>query len=170
MAAPEPSPDTSTTVLQIRPARPADADFVRALTPRFASAGVSTWRDPVRMALFFEHGIGEVAAAIAADRLNADEAILIATATGQSLGFIHLRPDVSSLTLESQGYVNALAILPEAEGCGIGRALLTAGEDWARERGFRLLTLETFGGNRHARDFYARCGYAEESVKLVKRL
>lgn len=167
MAAPG-SPPNATP--QIRLAEPGDAPFIVGLTARFAEVGVPDWHDPARMAIFFERGIGEIAEAVAADRVAPDEAILIASVAGERLGFIHLRPQASGLTLEPQGYINALATTAEAEGQGIGRALLAAGENWARRRGFRMLTLETFGGNRHARDFYARGGYQEETLKLTKRL
>jgi GNAT superfamily N-acetyltransferase len=155
---------------EIRLAQPGDAAFIVSLTARFAGAGAPRWHDPARLAIFFERGIGEIAEAVAANRVPQDEAILIATVAEQPLGFIHLRSELSGLTLEPQGYINALATTAEAEGQGIGRTLLTAGENWARRRGFRVLALETFGGNRHARDFYARGGYEEETLKLTKRL
>ncbi len=151
MAAPG-SPPTP----EIRLAQPGDAAFIVSLTARFAGADAPAWHDPARLAIFFERGIGEIAEAVAEDRLPPAETILIASVAGRPVGFIHLRPETSGLTLEPQGYINALATTAEAEGQGIGRALLAAGEGWARRRGFRMLALETFGGNRHARDFYAR--------------
>jgi GNAT superfamily N-acetyltransferase len=155
----------------IRPATAADADFIRSLTARFAEAGVPPWRDPARLAHFHRHGVGEIAELVEANAVRAGESILIATTPdGTRLGFIHLRPDISGLTLEEQGYVNAVAVTAEAEGHGVGRALLAAGEDWARECGYHHLTLETFGGNAHARAFYHRLGYEEETLKLVKVL
>src|SRR3712207_7111016 len=53
---------------------------------------------------------------------------------------------------------------PEASGRGVGRTLMEAAAEWARGRGYRLLTLETFGDNHGARAFYARLGYREESL------
>jgi len=160
----------SPTTPDIRLAGPGDAAFIVSLTARFAGAGAPTWHDPKRLAIFFERGIGEIAEAVAADKLPSSETILIASMAGQPVGFIHLRPETSGLTLEPQGYINALATTAEAEGQGIGRALLAAGENWARRHGFRMLALETFGDNHHARDFYARSGYEEETLKLTKRL
>ncbi len=160
----------SPTAPEIRLAAPGDAPFIVGLTARFAGAGAPTWPDPARMAILFERGLGEIAEAVAADRVPPDETILIASVAGLPVGFIHLRSETSGLTLEPQGYINALATTTEAEGQGIGRALLAAGEGWARRRGFRLLALETFGGNRRARDFYAHGGYEEETLRLVKRL
>lgn len=160
----------SPTAPEIRLAAPGDAPFIVGLTARFAGAGAPAGHDPARLAIFFERGIGEIAEAVADSRVPPNEAILIASVAGQPVGFIHLRPETSGLTLEPQGYINALATTAETEGRGIGRALLAAGEDWARRHGFRVLALETFGGNRHARDFYARGGYEEETLKLTKRL
>lgn len=156
---------------QIRPATAADADFIRELTPRFAGAGTPSWRDPARMATFVLRAIGEIAELVAADAVSPREAVLIATGDGGiPLGFIHLRPDLSVFTREWQGYVNALGVAGMSEGRGVGRALLAAGEGWAREQGFRHLALDTFGDNTHARAVYAHLGFAEETLKLVKAL
>ena len=154
---------------QIRPATADDAAFIRSLTQRFATGGTPSWREPVRLAHFFERAIGEIAELVAADAVNPREAVLIASHGGpERLGFIHLRPELSGLTGEWDGYVNAVAVAAEAEGRGVGRALLSAAERWAREQGFRHLVLETFGDNTHARAFYRRLGFAEETLKLVK--
>jgi GNAT superfamily N-acetyltransferase len=53
------------------------------------------------------------------------------------LGCIFLRPERECL------YVGKLAIAPEAQGCGIGRQLLTLAEDTARRLELPALRLET---------------------------
>jgi ribosomal protein S18 acetylase RimI-like enzyme len=161
---------TSTPPVAIRPATAADADFIRGLTARFAEAGPPPWREPERMARFFDRAVGEIAGLLEADYASPGDTVLIATEGDTALGFIHLQRQMSALTGEGQGYVNALAVAPEAEGRGVGRALMAAGEAWARERGYRYLALETFGGNRRARAFYTRLGFEEETLKLVKTL
>jgi ribosomal protein S18 acetylase RimI-like enzyme len=154
---------------QIRPATTDDAAFIRSLAPRFAAGGTPSWRDPERLAHFFDRSIGEIAEILAADAVNPREAILVAVDGNQNrLGFIHLRPELSGLTREWDGSINAVAVAAEAEGRGVGRALLAAGEKWAREQGFDHLALETFGDNVHARAFYRHLGFAEETLKLVK--
>ena len=163
--------NAATNGVTIRPATRADAAFIGALTARFADAGTLPWRDATLLSRFFERAIGEIAGLVEAEAVNPREAILLATDDrGVRLGFIHLRPDLSALTREWQGYVNALAVTAEAEGRGVGRALLAAGESWAREQGFHHLALDTFGTNNRARAFYNRLGYAEETLKLVKPL
>ena len=47
---------------------------------------------------------------------------------------------------------------------------MRAGEEWARQRGYRKLTLNVFEGNRHARAVYEHLGYAAETLRYVKFL
>jgi len=168
------APDPTATsrperALRIRPATSADADFIRALGPRFARASSLPWRDPVQIADFVNGSADYAVTQTQQPELG--HRVLIATAgDGQSLGFIHLYNEYSRLTNEAQGYVAMVAVTEAAEGRGVGRALLAAGEAWAREQGFRHLALDTFGDNAHARAVYAHLGFAEESVKLVKAL
>jgi ribosomal protein S18 acetylase RimI-like enzyme len=72
--------------------------------------------------------------------------------------------------MKSRAYVSMLAVTTEAEGSGVGKALLAAADDWARQRGYRHLALDTFGDNTHARAVYQRLGYQEESVRMVRLL
>jgi GNAT superfamily N-acetyltransferase len=151
----------------LRPATPDDADFVCTLVPRFADHGLPPWRDRNQLLAFNEAGV--LAAIGAIDQ--PDQLALIATGDDDApLGFIHAFGGRSGLTGEEQGYVSMLAVTPEAAGRGVGRALMAAAEDWARGRGYRVLTLETFGDNPGARAFYARLGYREETLKLVREL
>ena len=56
---------------------------------------------------------------------------------GQLTGCIFLRPEADCL------YVGKLAVLPSAQGRGIGRRLLDAAEETARDLGLPALRLET---------------------------
>ncbi len=47
---------------------------------------------------------------------------------------------------------------------------MCAAEGWARAQGYRLIVLDTGAANARARALYARRGYTEESVRLVKIL
>ncbi len=57
--------------------------------------------------------------------------------------------------------VHDLAVLPEARGQGVGRALLAAAEARARARGCCKLTLEVLEENRRARAVYAQAGFVD---------
>lgn len=162
-------PEQPCPPLQIRPATAADESILRRLAQRLAETGMPPWRDPDKMAAFHERSTEQIVHS--AEQWHYHEMVLVAEAAVEGvLGFIHLLGDRSGLTGEPQGYISALAVAAEAEGRGVGRALLAAAEAWARKRGFRMLTLDTFGANWRAREFYAWLGFQEETLKLVKVL
>ncbi|HXG69285.1 MAG TPA: GNAT family N-acetyltransferase, partial [Gemmatimonadaceae bacterium] len=57
-----------------------------------------------------------------------------------------------------------IRVAPDARGKGIGSALVAATEEWARERGARLLKVETQNINVPACHFYAGHGFVLDSV------
>jgi ribosomal protein S18 acetylase RimI-like enzyme len=57
--------------------------------------------------------------------------------------------------------IHDLAVLPQHRGRGVGRALLTAAEEHARERGCCKLTLEVQDDNTRARALYRRFGFED---------
>jgi ribosomal protein S18 acetylase RimI-like enzyme len=56
-------------------------------------------------------------------------------------------------------YIDDLAVEPEYRGEGIGRALMARAVEWAREKGFPGLMLETQDNNVPACRLYTRCGF-----------
>jgi ribosomal protein S18 acetylase RimI-like enzyme len=56
-------------------------------------------------------------------------------------------------------YIDDIAVEPEYRGEGIGRALLARAIEWAREKGFPGLMLETQDNNVPACRLYERCGF-----------
>jgi len=71
---------------------------------------------------------------------------------------------------ERHGYLSILAVSENAEGRGVGRALIEATEAWARSMGFRLLALNVFVANQHARAVYERVGFAPDIIRYTKEL
>ena len=55
--------------------------------------------------------------------------------------------------------LNAIHVLPEAQGTGTGRALLGTAVEHARAHGVRRLHLFVIHGNRRAQEFYRRQGW-----------
>jgi ribosomal protein S18 acetylase RimI-like enzyme len=156
----------NTATLHIRPATMDDLPFIRSLAERFARVGTPAWRDPVQMWDFHRQSAEEVGYAI-----NTHDLVLIAEdAQNSRLGFIHATHATDFFTQEPQGYVADLAVSVQAEGKGVGGKLMEQAEEWARAQGYRILTLDVFSSNTHARSFYAHRGYAEETVKMVKEL
>jgi GNAT superfamily N-acetyltransferase len=96
--------------------------------------------------------------------------LLIAESGGRPLGFAYLETLRDYFTREEHGHVGILAVAKEAEGRGVGGALLEGAADWSRGRGFRRLTLNVFSANSRARRLYSRSGFEEESLRYVRRL
>jgi aminoglycoside 6'-N-acetyltransferase I len=69
-------------------------------------------------------------------------------------------------------HVEGWYVEPAAQRSGIGRALMAAAEEWARERGFTELASDTEVENGSSRDAHAGCGFEETEilVKFRKRL
>lgn len=150
--------------VSVRPYHPADRDAVLSLAPRLV-IGIAPWRSEEGM---LRAARGWIEGSI--DSTTPDRAVFVAEeAAGCTAGFVSVSREVN-FTGEVQAYVGELAVAEEAEGRGVGRALMEAAESWARERGYGLVVLDTGAANVRARGLYARLGYAEESVKLTKVL
>ena len=152
--------------VSVRPARDDDGEFILALVPRLMEFGPPPWYDAAEMVATDLETIGRVL-----KETPAGTAVLVAEgADGQRLGFIHLNSTVDYFTREEVGHVSDVVVAPGGEGRGVGRALMAAAEEWARGRGYRLLTLNAFVRNTRARRLYERLGYGEDMVKYVKEL
>jgi len=70
-----------------------------------------------------------------------------------------------------RGWVNYLAVSPEARGKGYGRLLMRYIEEALRARGCPKVNIQVRTGNEGVLAFYRKIGYAvEERVSLGKRL
>jgi ribosomal protein S18 acetylase RimI-like enzyme len=70
----------------------------------------------------------------------------------------------------STAHVHDLAVLPDAQGGGVGRALMERFEQELRKRGVESYGLEVMAGNDAARAFYGRFGLELAQVTLYKVL
>ena len=156
------------TEIRVRPARAGDADdraFLQAMAPRLET-GLPPWMPAGALA---EAVARSVLGALAAQR--AGEVILVAEdAAGQRLGFVYATTSRDGLSGEGLGYISEFAVAVEAEGRGVGRALLGAAEQWSRERGMEAMMLRVFCTNAHARAVYEHLGYDPDVLQLRKRL
>jgi len=135
-----------------------------ALAPRL-TIGVAAWRDP--------EAVREAVTGWVRDSLDGagsdDRAVFVATSGDAVVGLVTVASR-THFTSEVDAYVGELAVADGYERRGIGRLLMDAAEAWSRDRGYRHLTLETGAANQSARAFYAGLGYAEEDVRLTKRI
>ncbi len=161
MAEPREAPSVA-----IRPARLEDRDFVLSTAARLAEFGPPPWRTAAEVVA------GESRALRAFfEARPQDAALLIAEDPGgRPLGFAYLETQLDFFTKRPHAHLAELAVAREAEGLGAGGALLCASEAWASSKGYSVLTLNVFDGNRHARDVYERRGFSPEYVRYVKTL
>jgi GNAT superfamily N-acetyltransferase len=152
--------------MRTREAVPEDKAFLVATAEQLAAFGPPPWR-PGR-----EIVEGEVRTIEAFfDFPPESTTVLVAESTeGDRLGFVYLERALDYFTWAEHGHVGIIAVAPHAEGRGVGGLLMRAGEEWARQRGYRKLTLNVFEGNRHAREVYEHLGYAAETLRYVKFL
>jgi GNAT superfamily N-acetyltransferase len=140
--------------VRIRPATAADADAVAGLAEGLAQSFTFS------RASFDAHYPALLAAG---------HACLLVAVTGAGdecvgylLGFEHL-------TFYANGRVawaEEVFVRGDLRGSGVGRALMTAFERWARERGCALVALAT----RRAAPFYHALGYEDSAAYLRKLL
>lgn len=151
--------------VRVRSARVADRAFVLDTAARLADFGPPSWRTPEELV--------EGEARTLRDFFESPDdgtGLLIAETGERRVGFALVEELRDYFSLERHGHVGILAVTAGAEGHGAGGALLRAAEAWARDRGFRSLTLNVFSGNRHARAVYEHMGFEEDTVKYVKRI
>ncbi|MFG1183889.1 MULTISPECIES: GNAT family acetyltransferase [Xanthobacter] len=139
--------DVDGLTIAIGHASDADTEALAALWER---AGLTRpWNDP--------H------ADIALARRGPHSTILVARDGGRILGSAMVGHD------GHRGWVYYLAVEPDLQGRGLGRALLRAVEDWLRARAVPKLMLLVRPDNEKVRGFYAAEGYVEEPRIVFSR-
>jgi GNAT superfamily N-acetyltransferase len=151
-------------VIRVRPYVFADREFVLGLAPRLA-IGIAPWRDPQKMIVTAQ---GWITKSIEQDGTKT-RVFVAEDEHGERLGFATVSHD-THFTGEGQAYIGELVTNEAAEGRGVGKALAQACEQWAREQGYRILSLATGAANERALGFYRHMGYQDEDVTLVKLL
>ena len=151
-------------MVRVRAARPDDTAFVAGLVPRFVEHGLAGGHTREEIVT------GTTAVLSAALRsANPGELFLIAEdAEGTPAGFVFATTERDFFTGEP--YVHVSEIATAQSGGGAGGALMDAVEQHARDRGYRIVTLNVIEENAAARRFYARRDFLPGHRHLVKRL
>ncbi|MEO9079776.1 MAG: GNAT family N-acetyltransferase, partial [Rhodanobacter sp.] len=66
---------------------------------------------------------------------------VVEDSAGERVGFIHLQRTTDFFTGRNNCHIANLAVAPQHEGKGVGRAMLAHAETWAREHQCRMVTL-----------------------------
>lgn len=135
--------------MQIRPFTEADTDAVIAL---WQACGLTRpWNDPLR----------DIQRKLTVQR----ELFLVGEADSRLVASAMAGYD------GHRGWVNYLAVVPDAQGLGYGRALMAHIEAALLARGCPKLNLQVRSSNTAVLAFYRQLGYAQdEAVSLGKRL
>jgi aminoglycoside 6'-N-acetyltransferase I len=143
--------------VHIRQVRKDDAQTWSTLRARLWPAG-----DPQELA-------AEAASFLGGNTMPTIAAAFIAEDEATQLGFLELAIRSFSDGCDSMPvpHVEGWYVEPSARGRGVGRALMQAAADWARECGFVELASDTEPWNVASHAAHARCGF-QETERLVK--
>jgi ribosomal protein S18 acetylase RimI-like enzyme len=90
--------------------------------------------------------------------------VLVAEVDGAVAGYVRLAHATPLRASDHVLTINGVAVAPEFQRRGVGRALIDAAVDEAGARGARRLTLRVLGPNAAARRLYASAGFVVEGV------
>ena len=153
------------TRVAIRSATPADRDFLAGLAERLADFDRPTWRSHEEIAEGDRRALFE-----AIDHPQPGTELFVAELDGVAAGCLLMWTLEDYFSQQWHAHVSVIAVTKDAEGHGVGRALMEYAEAWARKRGHTSITLSVFEGNRRAQALYERVGYAVEMRRMIKRL
>ena len=94
---------------------------------------------------------------------GASSAILVAEDNGGVTGSVMVGDD------GHRGWVYYLSVQPDLQKSGLGQKLMTAAEDWLRDRGVRKIELMVRNTNDGVIGFYEAIGYGQEPVTVLSR-
>ena len=95
-----------------------------------------------------------------------DCVVLLAEGDGGLIGFCTGYQDLHSVRFGYRAWVEDLAVDPGHRSQGVGKALLDAAKEWARERGATHLELDSALARTDAHRFYEREGAACKSFSF----
>ena len=150
----------------VRPLTDGDSAFVSRVAPRLFTGPTTSPRDPVRLQAFF-------AAFTPADltrEAGTEAFVAMIEGQGEPVGLLVIKPDFDYFTDHPRAYVEILVVAAEAEGRGVGRALMIHAEQWGRAHGCHEVVLDVFANNPSAIAFYERIGFAPDHLRMSKSL
>src|SRR5688572_143200 len=149
----------------IRHATQHDEAAVLALTPELRSFGPSTFRSADAL----DAGEARTLLRFFAER-PAGAHLWVAEANGAVVGAAYVETATDYFTGERHGHLGILVVASLARGSGVGRSLMDTVEEWARNEGFRFISLNVFADNHRAISLYEKRTYRPDFVRYVKLL
>jgi ribosomal protein S18 acetylase RimI-like enzyme len=152
-------------VIRIRHAVPDDRAFVLSLADRLAAFDHPEWRTAEEIADGDRRALQDPF-----DKPRPDHELFVAELNDRLAGCLLMWTLEDYFSRERHAHVSVIAVTREAEGHGVGAALMAHAEAWARERGYTRITLSVFESNRRAQRLYERIGYQIEMRRYLKLL
>lgn len=156
--------------LTLRSARPSDRQFVLDLADRLVSFDIPAWRGKPELVEGDRRALAEwfdMAGVAESPGAEAQQAMYIAELDGMPAGCAYLVTLVDYFNLNPHAHLSVLAVSADAEGQGVGTALIDRSIAWAKERGSDRLTLSALVTNARARGLYERKGFSGEYIRYV---
>ncbi|WP_428391820.1 GNAT family N-acetyltransferase [Lichenicoccus sp.] len=109
------------------------------------------------------------------DRLNllagtGTDPVLLAIRDDDIVGLIALHFAIILHAREPVARVTALVVRDEERGAGLGRLLVDAGDDLARQAGCSVLELTTAVARTEAHTFYRKLGFTNSSLRFSRAI
>ena len=153
-----------TRLITVRPFSAEDQPFLSRVASRIHPGQTVSPRDPEALDRFFsELQRGKLLTEPGAEAF-------VAAIEGEPCGLVSVHPDEDYFTGHPRAYVDIFVVAREAQGKGVGRALMNHVERWARDRAFHEVVLDVFAGNHGAITFYERQGYRPDHIRMAKPL
>jgi len=146
----------------IRPATPNDRAFVLDLAERLVAFEVPKHREKAELVEGDRRALREWF-----DAPKPGEAMFIAELDGRPAGCAYLVTLIDYFNERPHAHLSVLAVAADAEGKGVGSALLSQSVAWAKERQSDRLTLSALVTNARARALYERKGFGGEYIRYV---
>ena len=151
---------------ELCPATPADVDQILELFPRLAAFDVpknrcaeDLWRGDAELLRLWS--TGQMPQCLVHVAVNTEQIIL-------GIAMAQLREEL--LSHAPSAHLEVIIVRDDAEGQGIGKALIQMIEQAVREQGARSVSLHVFASNTRARAVYERLGYSAELIRYIKHL
>jgi ribosomal protein S18 acetylase RimI-like enzyme len=156
--------------MTIRPARPEDAEGITRVYMQ--SAEHHAQLDPGR---YFVPSADAIRTRYrdGLQHAGADAITIVAELDERIAGFIDARLDRSPDPMHrdlAYCHIIDIAVAESHRHQGIGTQLMRAAENWGREQGATLASLEYLVGNTRAAASYQRIGYSTAAIIAIKRL
>ena len=152
-------------MIRVRTATPDDRAFVLSLAERLAAFDRPEWRTADEIADGDRRALAEQF-----NRPQPDQELFVAELNDTRAGCLLMWTLEDYFSRERHAHISVIAVTRDAEGHGVGAALMAHAEAWALQRGHTRITLSVFESNRRAQRLYERFGYAVEMRRYLKRL